>query len=139
MDYIESTVTFQQFRGDLLPIFSDGDLQAAYNDLLYVLSSNMRFEITGEPVTWQLILNQYSAHIAQWNFYFKKSEASGYHQGKDRAKRLEIQQFIEKRAWNKDYIIHKGSSERDEYLFGKLPVDNLKYQLNAFRQKFHKV
>ena len=139
MEYIEEIPTYQAFRNDILPIFSDGDLEQAHNALVIALGEDKIAKNTGKPLTWAYILEQFTAHIRQWDYYFKKSEASGYLSGKDRAKRLEIQTFIEKEAWNKDYVLHKSGHERDNYLFGKLPINNIKAQLEKFREAYNKV
>ena len=133
--FIEGVPSFQKFRHDVLPIHSDGDLEQAYNALLIALHSG-KTSIHGDTLTWSYILKQFDAHIKWWNKQFKKSEASGYPKETHRAKRLDIQTFIEKEAWNKDYVFHEGSLERDQYLFGSLPADNLKEQLHAFKKTF---
>ncbi len=135
-NYIEEIPDFQSFRRDILPIFSDGELEQAHNALTIALNSGDK-TVNGEPLTWEYIKKQFEAHHSWWNYQFKKTEAAGYLKETHRVKRLDIEQFIEKKAYNKDWLVHKGSSERDNYLFGKRPIHNLKAQLDAFREQIN--
>jgi hypothetical protein len=131
-EFIEGTPPFQQFKNDVIPIFSDGNLQQAYDQLITLLECGKR-DSNGNVVTWGHILKKYTDHINWWNYSFKKTEAAGYLKESNRAKRLEIEEFISREMYNREWRVSKGNLERDTYLFGSLPIDNLKAQLQNFR------
>lgn len=131
-EFIESEPTIQQFKNDVVPVFADGNLDQAYDSLISMLRSG-KTDSKGNPLTWSYILKKYQAHIEWWNFSFKKTEIAGYLKESNRAKRLEIEEFIVREFYNREWRIAKGSMERDKYLFGDIPIDNLKAQLQNFR------
>ena len=128
---IESTPTEAQFRNDLLPIYPDGDLVAGYNDLKTALES-YKTTPTGESLTWSYILKKFKDLHDWWQYNYGPKDQK-YLKDRDREKRVDICEFIRKEMYNQEFTIRKGSPERDRYLFGEIPIENLKAQLDNFR------
>jgi len=135
-EFIEAIPSQDQFRRDLLPIFPDGDLDVAYNLLVAILGENKTSTNTHEPVTWPFILKSFEEHHNQWRYLYGKQADAGYLSNKNLEKRKNIQEFLEKESWNRDYPIQKGTIARNDYLFGKLPIENLMKQLSDFKDGY---
>jgi len=131
-DFIEAIPTKEQFKADVFPIFPDGDLNSAYNELVRLLEIPDKKDDKGRPLVWSYILMKFKKHHDQWNFLYGQRDQK-YLKDRDRDKRQDIYDFLNKELWVREYEVHKGSAERNNYLFGKLPLNNLMAQLQNFR------
>ena len=131
-DFIESIPDILQFRKDILPIYPEGDLESAHNLLTELLENGYEKTVDGQSLTWTYILTKFKQLHEQWYFNFGTKDTK-YLKDKDREKRLDIYDFITRKYWNREFPIKRGNAERDKYLFGSLPIDNLKVQLQNFR------
>jgi len=64
------------------------------------------------------ILKKYTDHINWWNYSLKKTDGQRYLKESNEAKRLEIEEFISREMYNREWRVSKGNLERDHYLFG---------------------
>ena len=131
-DFIEGIPSEDQFRRDLLQIYPEGDLTAAHNALTELLENGYEQTSDHKPLTWSHILMKFKQLHEQWQFNFGTKDTK-YLKDRDREKRLDIYDFIQRKYWNREFPIKKGSLERDKYLFGNIDIHNLKAQLQNFR------
>ena len=131
-EFIESIPSKEQFKADIFPIYPDGDQVNAYNELARILAIPDKKDDKGRPLTWSYILMKFKKQHDQWQFTYGQKDQK-YLKDKDREKRQDIYDFLNKELWTREYEVHKGSMERNKYLFGSLPINNLVAQLQNFR------
>lgn len=132
-DYIPD---YEEFKTEISKIYSIGDMQKGYRDMLFHVN-NFK-DPQGNPVTWELIRSQYELHISWWDYMYKKKENSRFLKADAESKRFEISPFIVEKMYNRVWIIARGTKERNDYVFGKLPLEELMKQLKEFKQLWTK-
>lgn len=128
-DYIPD---FEEFQKEIVKIYSIGDMQKGYKDMLFHINNHK--DSSGNRLTWEFIRSQYELHISWWDYMYKKKENSRFLKADAEAKRYEISPFIVERMYNRVWVITRGTKERNDYIFGKLPIEELMRQLKEFKQ-----
>jgi hypothetical protein len=139
-EFIEDLPSLSQFKRDVGTVNSDGDMDKAYNAMKIALNGEKNVIVDNKevPLTWSFILLRFTEHTSWWKYYYGKQQEGGWIKSANQEKRKTIEQFIEKELWSQMWVVQKGTETRNEYLFGKLPLNNLMTQLRAFRQEYQK-
>jgi len=132
----------EKFKEDIVAINSDGDLVKAYNLLLWHLDNETEDGIPeirgGKKLTYDFIITKYRQHIDQWNYLYQKKLGTKYFRDTRLDEKKNFQDFLQERYYRREFVIQKGSSERNRYIFGQLKIDILKKQLDEFRKLWEK-
>ena len=125
---------FKKFKEDLMKICPDGDLQATWSKLDYVLDYNKDHE--GNELTYEYIMRKYSEHIRWWNHTYGRGGDLKYVKAKDLEKKKILYDFLSEEKYNDEWIIQKGDISRDQYLFGEFSISYLKKLKDHFVSQF---
>lgn len=121
-------VTLQQFEKDIRAIFSEGNMQYAYD--LLPKHVGIENDQTGENVlTYETLIKQFKRHHEAWNKEFGDTEPK-YITREDKDRRKNIGAFLAGK-WYQHYFDFK-THPRDQYLFGNVDEDFLTEQRKQF-------
>lgn len=140
MNKKKRTPTLEEFKKEINAVFSEGDPVEAYNRVLYYIENGTTTD--GKPITWDIIFTKYKEHIALWNFKYgaKERDNNGrYFSETMRKERKTIFDFCGAEMFNWDFIIPKGSPERNKYLFGPFSQTSLSNSRTAFQERLREI
>lgn len=126
--------TVQQFIDDVCSVYSDGDLLAAHRMLIEHLEMFRKLDNT--PLTWEYILEKFSAHHKQWSYKYSTKESKGYLSKEADLSRKSIAAFMNEQMYWQEFVVKTGSSERDQYIFGNFTIRYLCDRLVEFQEKY---
>jgi hypothetical protein len=134
-EQIESEVpSFDVFRQEIMKIYPAGDLTEAYEKILWYIERE-KICADGTPISYQLIMDKFAAHIRAWNMRYGSREPKFIGKA-DEEKRKDLLNFIYLKWYEQEFVPSASQGERNKYLFGDFPVEYLKQQLDKFKRKF---
>lgn len=123
-------ITLDQFREKLSDIYGDGDIPQSYNRMLWYISN---MTIGDERLTSQFLLDKFKEHIDEWNLLYSAKLGSQYFPSKALALRKNFYDFLGDKWYEREFSSKKGSNNRNLYLFGTNPKNELKKQFKEFK------
>lgn len=135
---IKNMPTFKDFCDDVKEIYAEGDLARAYDTLEWHIANmdEAANDIVygGKPLTWPFIKDKFSNHITQWNLMYGKKVGTNWFSDKMAKERKNIHEFLNETWYAREFATNRGSPERDRYIFGGVPIKELRNQLNEFKK-----
>jgi hypothetical protein len=128
--------SFEDFKIRLLNSNSDGDLNLTYNRLSHYI--NNISDSQGNPLTYEFIMSKFEAFMNKWKYYYQKQIDQGFTSKDAMHTKKSLYEFLGETMYEQEFIIQKGSIERDRYLFGPFSVVYLKHQLKIFKEIFNR-
>jgi len=133
-DKIQSDVPpFEIFRQEIKKIYPEGDLSKTYQRILWYIE-NEKICSDGCPLTYQLIMVTFAAHIRQWNSQYGSRDPK-YIGRPEEEKRKNLWDFVGLRWYEREFVISSAQGERNKYLFGTFDIPYLQELLHQFKRQ----
>lgn len=126
---------FDVFIEEIKNIYPEGDMAKTYNRIKWFIENEQVCE-DGTPITYRLIMDQFAAHINQWNTRYRKKELAGYLHKKADEKRKNLYEFLGLRLYEQIFMMPDCYSDRDQYIFGPFKITELVERLADFQKTF---
>jgi hypothetical protein len=139
-EFIEAIPDFPHFVEEVEVIYSEGDLAAAYKDMVYQLSLNRHTE-KGELITYRFLINKFREMWNRWNeLYQATAERDGgkYLSKQAKSEKKDFRQFLDESLYEQSFKVNKGTPERNRYLFGHISIKHLKQQLDEWKKTWER-
>ena len=129
---MDDTPSKEEFLSGIFAINPDGDIDATYARLIYKIE--YVFLKNGDKITYDFLKQKYHSFIKKWNYLYASKEKAGY-LPKDAPKR-DLSTFLGDEMYEQIFEIPKSNVEREQYLFGTEPRNNMYEAVRKFREKY---
>jgi hypothetical protein len=123
---------FEVFLNEIREMYPEGDLHLAYSRIKWYIEHE-KFCTDGTLLSYRFIMDQYAAHIRQWNARYRRKEQEGYLSKDAEEKRKDLYSFIGAKWYERVWTTSNGDMERDRYIFGNFTTPYLSARFDEFK------